>query len=228
MSSFRRRPAVLGVIILAAAAVIVFHGPRTVRGTPAPVIGPMRQAGWTELLNPAAGLSYQIPPTGWSTEPHEGTAGTVDLTQGANTGPYDCGSPARLYQRGILGSGSAPRIDPGTLATAIAEQAATAYYTPVGGTAVPHVTAGPPVRVLVRAPSGSTVTGAEVRAVATRPADPCVAGSGEVFVLVLALPGQDGVLVVNGDLAGGPADPPPPGEDRLRTIVATAQPIGGR
>jgi hypothetical protein len=223
---------VVGLVVLLAisATLAIRHGGRTtVTGTPAPAagtVGPVRQDGWTELLNPDAGLTYQIPPAGWSAMPHLGPAGTVDLAQGATTGPYTCGSPPQLYDRGILGSGSAPRSDPRTLATAIAEQAATAYYTPQGGPA-PQVKPAAPTTVLVRAPSGGTVTGAVVRAVATRPAGPCVAGSGSVFVLVLALSDRDGVLVVNGDLAGGPADPPPPGQSLLRTIVGTAQPIGG-
>jgi hypothetical protein len=193
--------------------------PASGASTPAP------QAGWTTLRNPDAGLSYQIPP-GWTTAPQDGTIGTVTLTQGARLAAYQCGNPAQGYYRGALGSAAAPSGDPALLAASLAEQAATQYYLTPAGPA-PAVTASRPVEVRL-VTGGRTITGALVTATSHQTADTrCLAGDGEVDVLVLRLDGRDGILLVNADTAGGPATPPPGSAAQLRQILATVEPIAG-
>lgn len=179
---------------------------------------------WPTLTNPASGLSYQIPPDMWSIRERVGAVGQVDLTQGAERAAYTCGTPLERLLRGVLGSGSAPRTSPAAVAEAVAQAAATQYY---GTGATPptlSVGAAQPVRRTTR--SGATVPGALVVATAQQHADPCLASRGEVLVLVLRLADRDGVLVVDADVRGGPADPAPATDAELRRIVATARPTG--
>ncbi len=192
---------------------------------PPPALGP--HPDWTTLINPASGLNYQLPPTGWRPENAAGgNVGQVQLREGAYLIPYTCGSPARIYQRGQLGSGSAPRTDPTVLATNLARLAAANYYTPPGSTTAPLITVGGPEPVQRTMPDGSSVSGVQVEAIANQQADPCLAGQGEVLVLVLALAEKDAVLVVDGDIQGGPAAPPPATADQLQAILDTATPTG--
>jgi hypothetical protein len=201
---------------------IVASGTRTVAGQAAPVSVPLvPRSGWTTLSEPASGLSYQIPPTGWSTNPDVGAAGSVSLKQGANRTAYVCGTPPERLLRGVLGSGSSPTTDPTGLADALASSAAAQYYR--GGT-TPTVKLDPPQPVRRTTHKGVVLTGVLVRAVATQHADSCLASAGEVLVLVLRFGDHDGVLVVNGDLAGGPATPAPATDAELRAIVDTAGP----
>ncbi|HKN96973.1 MAG TPA: hypothetical protein VJX10_07655 [Pseudonocardiaceae bacterium] len=177
---------------------------------------------WPTLTNPASGLSYQIPPRQWSVRAQVGTVGQVNLAQGAERTAYTCGAPLERLLRGVLGSGSAPRTSPAAVAEAVAQAAATQYYGT--GTTPPTLSVGAaqPVRRTTR--SGATVPGALVVATAQQHADPCLASRGEVLVLVLRLADRDGVLVVNADIRGGPADPAPATDAELRRIVATARP----
>lgn len=203
----------------------------TVAGHAVPVGGvaaapptPAQQPGWTTLINQAAGLSYQIPTTGWATKQQVGTAASIALTQGANLTPYVCGNPAEQLLRGTLGSGTSPPVPPSSLATSVALAAASQSY--LAGTVPPRIAVDDPRAVRFLGKGGHTLPGAYVRAVATQSADRCLATRGEVLVLVLQFPDHDAVLVVNGDLAGGPASPPPTTEDALRTIVGTATTTG--
>jgi hypothetical protein len=180
---------------------------------------------WTTLINPAVGLSYQVPPTDWTPKPEVGTTGTVTLTQGATRSPYNCGSPAALYLRGAMGSGRAPKVDPRTIATAVATAAAQQFY--VSGSGEPQITVVDPKPVSRQTPTGHTVTGVLAQVHTTETGDPCLASTGEIYVLVLALSDHDAVFMVSGDLTGGPADPKPPTDNELRTMIDSAQPIGG-
>ncbi len=197
-------------------------GQPVVDGPPSP--GP--HPDWTTLFNPTSGLSYQMPSTGWHTQDTAGQLGQVQLSQGGYFNPYTCGNPAKGYQRGALGSGSAPKADPTVLATTLATTAATNYYTPPGSTASPMLTVSGPEPVQRTLPDGDTVDGIQVEAIADQQTDPCLASEGEVLVLVLALPDRDAVLVVNGDTEGGPATPPPATADDLQAILDTATPTG--
>lgn len=232
----RRR---LGVVLLVVALVSFLAGTaslvlrqvgnHTATGTPA--LGPQLPLGphpdWTTLINPASGLLYQIPPSGWRPENAAGgNVGQVQLREGAYFTAYTCGSPAQIYQRGQLGSGSAPRADPTALATSLAQLAATNYYTAPGSTTAPTVTVGGPEPVQRTLPNGTPVSGVQVEAVANQQSDPCLASQGEVLVLVLALGDRDAVLVVDGDIQGGPATPPPATDDQLQAILDTATPTG--
>lgn len=188
-----------------------------------PPLGP--HPDWTTLINPDGKLEYQIPPTGWRPENAAGgNIGQVQLRQGAYFTAYTCGSPAKIYQRGQLGSGSAPKTDPTVLATSLARLAATDYYTPAGSTTNPMITVAGPEPVQRMLADGTTVSGVQVEAIANQQADPCLASQGTVLVLVLALADRDAVLVVDGDTQGGPADPPPATVDALQAILDTATP----
>jgi hypothetical protein len=182
------------------------------------------QQGWTTLSNPASGLSYQVPPTHWASDPDVGTAGAVTLAQGADRDAYTCGTPAERLLRGVLGSGATPAIDPTGVGEAVAASAATQYY--ANGDTPPTVKVDPPQPVQRRTRSGQTLNGVLVRAVADQSTDKCLAGQGEVLVFVLAFGDHDGVLVVNGDTAGGPATPAPSSDKELSEIIGTAQPTG--
>jgi hypothetical protein len=203
-------------------------GPPQIDGQPvvgaAPSLGP--HPDWTTLINPTSGLSYQIPPTGWHTQDADGSIGQVQLSLGGYFTAYTCGNPATGYQRGALGSGSAPKADPTVLATTLARTAATNYYRPAGSTTAPMVTLSGPEPVQRTLPGGGSVNGVQVEAIADQQADPCLASEGEVLVLVLALPDREAVLVVNGDIQGGPANPPPTTTDQLQAILDTATPTG--
>lgn len=214
--------------LLGTASLVLRHAERQpVAGSPVagqpPPLGP--HPDWTTLINPAATLRYQIPPTGWRPENAAGgNVGQVRLRQGAYFTAYTCGTPARIYQRGQLGSGSAPKADPAALATSLARLAATSYYTQPGSTTAPVITvagAEPVTRVL---DDGSSVSGVQVEAIANQPGDPCLASEGEVLVLVFALADRDAVLIVDGDTEGGPASPPPTTNDQLQAILDTAIP----
>lgn len=175
---------------------------------------------WDTLSNPASGLSYQIPPRDWRVNPDVGSVGSVRLAQGAELTAYTCGSPPERLLRGVLGSGSAPRTDPTNLANSLATAAANEYY---HDSAAPTVKVDPP-QPITRTSGGKKLPGVLVRAVASQHADTCLASQGEVLVFVLQFGDHDGVLMVNGDLAGGPADPAPSTDAELRAIVGTAQP----
>jgi hypothetical protein len=202
-------------------------GDRPVAGHPVvgqvPPLGP--HPDWTTLINPQSGLRYQIPPTGWRPENAAGgDIGQVQLRQGAYFTAYTCGTPAKIYQRGQLGSGSAPKADPALLATNLARLAATSYYTPPGSTTAPTITVAGPEPVTRVLDDGTPVSGVQVEAIANQQGDPCLATEGEVLVLVFALADRDTVLVVDGDTEGGPADPPPATNDQLQAILDTAVP----
>lgn len=191
--------------------------------SPQPTVAPLvQQPNWTTLSNPASGLSYQIPPTNWSTNPTIGPVGSVTLAQGAERTAYTCGNPPERLLRGILGSGSAPKIDPVGLADALAQAAATLYYST--GNHPPTVTVDPAMPVQRKTANGTMLHGVLVRAIAAQHADSCLASQGELLVFVLQFADHDGVLLVNADIAGGPASPVPATDRELRAIVGTATP----
>ncbi len=221
--------AVFLVVVAAVVAVALTGGDAVVRGTPR-AVGPTTsqgtplppQAGWTTLSNPVSGLSYQVPPTGWSTNPENGTVAPVTLTQGAERSAYTCGKPPERLIRGVLGSGSAPRTDPSALAETVAEEAASQYYTT--GDQPAQVTVDPAQPIRRTTGSGTSLPGALARAIVHQHADPCLASEGEVLVFVLQFADHDGVLLVNADVAGGPAQPAPATDRELRAIISTAHP----
>jgi hypothetical protein len=222
---------IIGLLSLVAGSVSLatrHAGNQQINGQPvvglAPTLGP--HPNWTTLINPTSGLTYQIPPTGWHTEDSAGQLGQVQLTGGGYYNPYTCGNPAKGYQRGAVGSGSAPKADPTVLATTLARTAAQDYYTPAGSAVAPMVTVSGPESVQRTLPNGDSVSGIQVEAIADQQTDPCLAAEGEVLVLVLILPQRDAVLVVNGDTAGGPATPLPATTDDLQAILDTATPTG--
>ena len=180
----------------------------------------------TELINSDSGLSYRLPVTNWRPEPTIGAVGTITLNNGALRSPYECGSG--YDARGQLGSGRAAVADPALLARSVASQAAAQFYSETlpTGPLTPTVTAGTTTTTQRRLPNGQVVSGAIATAFATQKTDPCLAARGEVAVLVLRLSDRDAVLVVNGDLSGGPAHPAPPAQGELMGIIDSAELVG--
>jgi hypothetical protein len=195
---------------------------RTTTTTPPPGPAFAARPDWTTLSNPASGLSYQIPPTDWSTNPQVGSVGSLTLAQGAERAGYTCGIPLERLIRGELGSGSAPRVDPTSLADSTVQAAATQYYSTGGAPPAISVDSAQPVQR--KTAHGQTLHGVLVTATAGQHADPCLASRGEVLVFVLQFPDHDGVLLVDADVAGGPASPAPATDRELRAIVGTATP----
>ncbi|MFC5993150.1 hypothetical protein ACFQE5_02870, partial [Pseudonocardia hispaniensis] len=161
-------------------------------------------------------LVYAVPPD-WTTTPQGGFPGTFGVTfQGVAEGPgYSC--KGADYARGTVSStlvadGS---VVPVEVAQAFAETLGERYYTAVDRT---------PPRVVVGAPERLEVDGVPatlVEATATTPSDDgCLATTGTVLVLAVPTTSRAGdravaVLVVNGDVTGGPADPPSPDRTTL-------------
>lgn len=219
------------VLLTVAVVLVAMHsGDQPIDGRPEAMPQPGPQPGtsesaWTLLRNPASGLSYQVPPSTWTPQANDGTDGPVVLRNGARRTAYTCAGNGQEYLRGELGSGTAPAADPGQVATALAYTAASQFYATAGKG--PQITIGAAQPVHRNTPSGRSVTGAVVKAIATQSVDPCLASRGEVLVLVLPLAGQDAVLMINGDLAGGPKIPAPPPETELQRILDSAAPITG-
>ena len=216
----------LFAVVALVIALLVTGGRQRIDGTPEAQHADLPPAqSWTTLRNQAAGLQYQIPPGLWTPETDNGTDGPVSLRDGARRTAYQCGNPSQLYVRGELGSGTAPAAGAAQVATALAYTAASQYY--ATGAKGPQITVGAPTTTTRTTPSGKSVTGAIVQAIASQSADPCLASRGEVLILVLQMGNADAVLMVNGDVAGGPANPAPATADELTRILASATPISG-
>jgi hypothetical protein len=211
---------VLLVFAVTTAIIKITSGPSAVAGRPSAVgQDTVLTPGGTELINPDSELGYRLPAAGWRPEPTIGPVGTITLDQGALRTPYQCGGS--VYARGQLGSGRAAVTDPGVLAASMASAAASQFYseTTPTGTSTPTVHRGTTSAIQRRLPNGQLVSGAIATAIATQSADRCLASRGEIVVLVLRLPDRDAVLVVNGDLAGGPPDPAPATDAELKGII---------
>ncbi|HVL84743.1 MAG TPA: hypothetical protein VM367_10740, partial [Pseudonocardia sp.] len=137
----------------------------------------------------------------------------IDLPT-VTTGPrYECG--AANYYRGLVASGTIPRLPFTDQALgSAAAQLATNFYRSTGP---PSVTVGPVQRITVGGAPAS-----RVEATVTTPTDDgCLATEGVVVVLAIPLAGDAGtaLVVVNGDLQGGPDRPPSPDRPTIDAIV---------
>ncbi|HWE88958.1 MAG TPA: hypothetical protein VG317_05785 [Pseudonocardiaceae bacterium] len=216
------------VLAFAATTAIIkmLQGDQRVVGQPSPITGDaVVTPGGPELINPDSKLTYRLPAADWRPEPTIGEVGVIALNEGALRTPYQCDGAE--YARGQVGSGQATPADPATLASSVANEAAGQFYsiTTATGTSAPTVHNGASRPVRSRLPNGKLVSGAVSIAYAAQTASRCLASRGEVVVLVLRLADRDAVLVVNGDLDGGPADPAPATDSELESIVNSATPL---
>lgn len=167
-------------------------------------------------------LSYDVPAE-WmqGDEPLDSSLG-LDFAGVARGPAYECGGQSFL--RGVVASTvvSSP-VPAESVASTTARVLAAEYYVQRDG-AAPAVAVGPARSIDVGGVPASLVEATAV----TGTDDGCLATDGVVKVLAVPL-GSDGVavLVVNGDVAGGPAGAPPnPDPATLDAIVASARLIG--
>jgi hypothetical protein len=171
-----------------------------------------QNAGWTVIKNDKAKLIYEVPPE-WTPLP-TGSLSAKSLPNAviyfpATVGEYQC--EGNGYSRGGLGAGTIAKSDPATAATTIAKAFATEFYS--SGTAT--VDAGAPK---------TSGTKTQVDATISTTGNNCLATKGKVSVLVIDSGAADyQFLVVNGDVTGGPATPPPPADADLQKMVDSAR-----
>ena len=167
-------------------------------------------------------LSY-VPPPGWSAAPADAEA-AVDAPSltGVVHGPgYTCGG--EQYLRGFAAAALLPTdasAGPADRGERVARWFADTAYAAPDGTP-PEVAVAPPrpVRVAGRGgPVDGTVTEATVRAPGGR--GDCAATGGTVFALAAPVSGGAAVLLVAGDVEGGPTQPATPDRAVLDTVLA--------
>jgi hypothetical protein len=180
-----------------------------------------RNEGWTVIKNDKAKLIYEVPPA-WTPLPtgslKSKTLPDVTLSSPASIGDYQC--EGNGYSRGGLGGGTIAKSSPGEAATTIAKAFGAEFYS--SGTA--KVETSSPKQGTAKSADGKPVPTVQVDATITTTGNTCLATTGKVSVLVLDA-GADTYqfFVVNGDIAGGPATPPPPTEADLQKIVESAR-----
>ncbi|MBL8926904.1 MAG: hypothetical protein JNM77_11795 [Pseudonocardia sp.] len=170
-------------------------------------------------------LSY-VPPPGWSAAPADADAamGAPSLT-GVVHGPgYACDGEQHL--RGFAAAALLPTdasAGPADRGERVARWFADTAYAAPDGTP-PEVAIAPPRPVRVAGPDGpvdGTVTEATVRAPGGRGG--CAATGGTVLALAAPVDGGAAVLLVAGDVEGGPAQPATPDRAALDTVLAGAR-----
>ncbi len=223
--------AALVLLVGAIAAVLLLtRSPGTTTAGPDTTTAPVTTTTSTrpegrEVRNSAAKLRYQVPAS-WSVDPDaapitlESVPG-VTLTGLAGLAEYRCGG--KVYSRGVVDSATVEGGEVNQRASDLARAFGAAFYR--GGTGV-QVDVGTPRAVTRRAEDGSEVTGAQVDATITTSGDDCLAVKGRISVLLLEHRGGLRLLLVNGDLEGGPATPLPADPDDLAAITDSGMPAG--
>lgn len=167
-------------------------------------------------------LSY-VPPPGWSASPAD-TDAAVDapsLTGVAHGPGYAC--DGEQYLRGFAAAALLPTdasAGPADRGERVARWFADTAYAAPDGTP-PEVAVAPPRPVRVAGPDGpvdGTVTEATVRAPGGR--GDCAATGGTVLALAAPVSGGAAVLLVAGDIEGGPEQPATPDRAALDTVLA--------
>jgi hypothetical protein len=180
-----------------------------------------RNSGWSVIKNEKAKLIYEVPPS-WTVVPNGSLPSKampdVVMSSPATIGSYQCENGK--YTRGGLGAGSVPKTDVAKQATDIAKAFGADFYSTAG---TPTVQTAEPTQVTHKDIDGKSVKGAQVDATITTAGGNCLAAKGKVSVLVLDAGADAQFFVVNGDVEGGPATPPPPREADLQKIVDSAR-----
>ncbi|MGQ0841814.1 hypothetical protein [Actinokineospora sp.] len=147
------------------------------------------------------------------------TVAGVSITQLAGYGDYRCGG--KSYSRGIVGSGTVARAEINQAGTDLARAFGTEFYST--GTGV-EVTVGTPKKITRTADNGSAVEGVQVDATIVTTGNDCLASKGRVSVVLLDYADALRLVMVNGDLEGGPATPTPTTPADLQTIADSVRP----
>jgi hypothetical protein len=179
-----------------------------------------QNAGWSVIKNEKAALYYEVPPS-WTPVPSGSlkskTLPNVTLSSPASLADYQC--QGGNYSRGGLGAGVMPKSDPSKAATDLAKAFGAEFY--ASGTATVEVST--PKAVTAKTTTGRSLRAFQVDATVTISGNACLATKGKVSVLVIDNQHEYQFLVVNGDVTGGPATPPPPPEPDLQKIVESAR-----
>ncbi|RLK62086.1 hypothetical protein [Actinokineospora cianjurensis] len=230
--------AAIVLVVGAVVAIILLQGPASTPAAPTSSTGPTttttgsaaktttttKQAG-QKVENDTAKLSYVVPDS-W-TPIDSATPITLKALPGVSIDhlvgltEYQCGG--KSYSRGVVGGGKVARGELNQRATEIAQAFGKQLYT--GGSGV-EVVPGTPEPVTAVTEAGTELKGVRVTAAITSTGDACLAGKGELVIVLL----DDGtdlrLLLVNGDTEGGPATPPPARSADLATIAASIRPLG--
>lgn len=205
-----------GIIALAAVAALVL-------AVGAPLA--LRAIGASESTVTTPFLSY-VPPPGWSAAPADAdSAMDAPSLTGVVHGPgYACDGEQHL--RGFAAAALLPTdtsAGPADRGERVARWFADTAYAAPDGTP-PEVAIAPPRPVRVAGPDGpvdGTVTEATVRAPGGRGG--CAATGGTVLALAAPVGGGAAVLLVAGDVEGGPSQPATPDRTALDTVLAGAR-----
>lgn len=197
-----------------------------VEATPAPSSTPGRQSlaqarnpGWQVLDNPAAGLTYEVPPDWTPAEADESleTSSGVTLNGLVDYGTYTC--QGADYGRAFAAGGTDPTTGPAKAATRLAGSIAADQYSDGQQTAKVTVSKPAPLPgghgVLVRATAAST--GAS---------DPCAGTEGTVLVVALSAGTGSAVFVVGADTVAGTQEPAPLADPARLDAIADSVRIG--
>ncbi|WP_156893619.1 hypothetical protein [Actinokineospora enzanensis] len=184
-----------------------------------------RPTGGQSVPNPDSKITYDVPKE-WTVRAATDTYTLqslpgVTLTHLTSLSPYTCEN--KNYSRGIVGTGTVERAEINQRATDLAKAFGTEFY---AGTNTAEVVVGTPKRITRTGDNGEEAVGVEITATVTTAGDGCLAGQGEVVVVLLDYQDQFRLLVVNGDLKGGPDTPPSPGADDLESIATSGRPVG--
>jgi hypothetical protein len=175
-----------------------------------------RNPGWSVIKNERAALIYEVPPA-WTPSPGGTVASKsvsdVVLSFPASLASYEC--EGKQFSRGGLGGGTLEKTDLNETATRLAKGLGEEFY----GSASPAVQVGEPKQVTAKTTEGKAIKAVQVDAVITTSGNACMAEKGKVSALVLEGQESYSFLVVNIDLTGGPATPPPPDEAESQKIV---------
>lgn len=209
-----------GTIVLAGLGVGTFLAVRGATGAPGSIAGAEPPVSFRDVRTPF--LSYAVP-SDWDVAGNveDPTALGLAFTGTAAGAAYDCAGES--YLRGVVSSTLVPDASPpAEIAGVFARELGRSYYS--GDAGEPEVTVRTPRVVDVGGVTGSVVE-ATVR---TATDDGCLATEGTVLVLAVPAAGPDGapstaLLMVNGDVSGGPAEPASPDRTTLDAIVGSAR-----
>jgi hypothetical protein len=175
-----------------------------------------RNAGWSVIKNERASLIYEVPPS-WTPAPG-GTVASKSVSDvvlyfPATLESYEC--EGKRFSRGGLGGGTLETTDLAETATRLAKGLGEEFY----GSASPTVQVGEPKQVNAKTTEGKAIKAVQVDATISTSGNACMASQGKVSALVLEGTESYSFLVVNTDLTGGPATPPPPNEAESQKII---------
>ena len=218
------------VVIVGAVVAVVLLNRGDDGGGPAPTTSPTTTTQRTTeappgevVANEDAHVAYSVP-DGWVASGGDPitlpSMSGVSISALAGSGDYAC--EGRDYSRGFAGRGTAPAGEINEVASDIAHAVGTDGYTGASGL---EVSVGTPEAVERTGDDGTAVDGVQVEATVTTSGSACLSTRGLVVVTVLRVADGLRFVVVNGDTAGGPADPPPVERAALLAVADSARPI---